>query len=457
MSDELINLLSKQTEILEGLAAKSAGNAQSVAPLHGNGGVFSSSMERDVISAVVTPYGISAVLPAFPSVNENPLFGAITGFTDVVGSEPTTPCADAPVGYIKGANLTAKFGMTRRDTNTVDIAKVMMKKNRGDFTDLVMRGKIIGTELLPASIDDNDVLNIIVKSEMVGAAAQAQRKLSKDIWRGTVASGTFPGLDVQVATGQKDAETGTLAPALDSDVKDFNFDLIGGTGRDIVEYISMVEFYCRYNAENMGLDPVRWVVAMRPELWQELTAVWPLAYNTLKANSKVTVDGVELTRERDRMRNAKRLIVNGNEYEVVLDTGIYEYNSTNSAGLAKAEYASGIYFLPMTINGNFPVLYREFVDYRAMDTLSGKYLNGLNTFWSDGGEFSWAVETNKWCIKLSLRADNRIILRTPQLAGKIQKVKYVPLQHLREPYPESSYFADGGVSMRSSTTFNSVW
>jgi hypothetical protein len=81
----------------------------------------------------------------------------------------------------------------------------------------------------------------------------------------------------------------------------------------------------------------------------------------------------------------------------------------------------------------------------------------MNTFWTDNGVYSWAIENIKWCYKLSLKTEQRVVLRTPQLAGKIQNVKYQPLQHLREAFPDSQYFFDGGVSVRGASTAYTPW
>jgi hypothetical protein len=62
------------------------------------------------------------------------------------------------------------------------------------------------------------------------------------------------------------------------------------------------------------------------------------------------------------------------------------------------------------------------------------------------------VEYVKWCYKLSLKTEDRVILRAPQLAGRIDAVKYSPLQHERDVDPSGSYFRDGGVSLRGGLT-----
>jgi hypothetical protein len=460
------DLLEKLVEVFgdEDLDEKTVASSQNANKLHGINGLFSTpGLERDILTAHVRPYGVSSILPAFPSVNEDPRFGSITGFTAATGTQPAAPCDDAPKAFMKGCNLTARFGIFRADTNTIDISQTFRRVNRGDMTDLVLRGRLLGlSNLSPASVTEEGVLDILTKSEMLTAGIYTERELNKQMWQGTTATaGNFPGLDVQIATGQKDADSGVACPALDSDVKDFNYHLVGGTGNDIVEYLSMLVYYLEYNAMTMGLDPAEFAIVMRPELWGELSAVWPVVYNTSRANSTPTkatvfVDGRDNVADRDAMRQGLFIDINGKRYNVVLDTGIFEHNNINNANLAAGTYASSIYVLPLTVAGNFPAVYREYLDY-TQGAQNEALLNGMNTFWTDGGIFSWAIENNKWCYKLSLRTEQRVVLRVPQLAGKLQRVKYSPLQHLRSDDPASPYFADGGVSLRGWTRPNSVW
>lgn len=471
----VVELLARQTEILQSLAKERTGDLHTKAPasfstytpLHGPGGIWTTpGLERDVVSAHVRPFGIADTLPLIPTVNVSPHFGTLTGFTDVTGDEPDYACEDAPSGYVKGCTLSAQLGLLRRDSQTIDMDDVMLKLHRGDFTDLVLRGQVLGlTNLNPSDTNQSDILNLVTASEMVNVGVQVERLLSRQIWQGSVALGQFPGLDAQIATGQVDAVTGALCPAMDSDVKDFAYDFVGGSGRDIVEYLSMLEFYLNHNAMTMGLEPVTWVIAMRPELFFELTAVWPCLYNThrcgsadLGSNSQVVIDGRDNVSERDAMRNGRYLDINGKRYPVILDTGIYEHNNVNNGNLNPGEYASSIYFVPLSITGGMPVTYREYLDYRqaARDVA---YTQGkLDAWWTDNGVFSWALTQEKWCYKFHVKTQQRVILRVPQLAGRIDAVAYTPLQHLREGYPDSPYFFDGGVSLRgTTTTYNAVW
>ena len=163
--------------------------------------------------------------------------------------------------------------------------------------------------------------------------------------------------------------------------------------------------------------------------------------------------------DRDSMRSGMTIDVNGRQYNVLVDDGIFESNSTNDANLAAGEFASTIYFVPLTVAGGLPATWREYLDYRHSFVQSNvALLNNRQDFWSDDGLFLWAIEQQKYCYKLSLKTEQRIILRTPQLAGKIQNVKYVPLQHLRSSDASSPYFSDGGISLRNTDdTFFAPW
>jgi len=460
----LTETMERQTQLLEQLAQKDdprmqykvANTVHDAIRLHGNGGVFTGpGLNREVITAMIRPYGLLPLLTQIPSVDENPRFASLTGVTDDIGAEPAHACDDAPTGYIKGCNLTARYGLLRRDTNTVEMDRVMMKINRGDFSDLVMYGKLIGMpSIVPSGLNESQVLNIITMAEMVSVGVRAERELSRQLWQGAWGTNTeFPGLDAQIATGITDADGGGLCPALDSDVKNFGYNFLSD---QIVRYLSQLEWYLHHNADGMGLSPVNWVIVMRPDLWFELTAIWPCAYNTNRCvdglaagtNAGVFLDGRENTRDRDAMRQGMYLDINGRRYPVVVDTGIHEHDSSENPNLLPGEFASSIYMVPLTIGAGLDVTYMNYVDYRlAAGDIS--LLRGLEQFfWTDNGVFSWAVEQIKWCYKLALKTEQRVVLRTPQLAGRIDAIKYSPLQHLREPDPTSPYYYDGGVSVR---------
>jgi len=483
VTEELIKSVQEQNKILAYMA--SGGDPQKIldaqkavvthisgpGSLFGGGGIFSTpGLEPDVISAYVSPQpGLMSLLEWYPSVFDQPRFGTITGFTGETGANPTNPCDNPPHAYMKGCNLTAQFGRLSRATNTIEFDKVMRELHAGITTELMLRGRLLGLgNISPAGLSEPDVLNIYTMAEMVTVGALLERLLTNHLWQGNPANNTagggymeFPGLTRQVATGQLDADTGTACPALDSDVKDFNYQDVCGTTPDIVNYLSTLEFYLRYNAQNMGLMPVRWAIAMRPDLWQVLSECYPCAYNTNRCSNavvggSVTIDGREMTLERDRMRQSMTIDINGYTYPVVTDIGIPEQTNIEDGNVPAGCYASSIFMIPLSIVGNFPVTYMEHVNYQA-GARDVSLLQGKEVFWTDRGRYSWALDSQLWCYELVAKIEPRVVLRTPQLAGRIDHVGYCPLQHTRVSDPSSPYFFDGGVSIRATPSVHAVW
>ncbi len=461
--DAIEKLLEKQVAINENLLKKDAVGVHAATPLHGITGIFSGAgIENPVVSAYIRPAGLVGFLRRIPTVNEDPRFSAITGFTSPDGTLPTTSCEDAQSGYMKSCELTARFGLNRMDTKEIEMDKTMLRANRGDRTDLVLLGELFGLSgASPDSIDDSNVLEVVTKAEMITCAINVERQIMSDFWTGLVAAGSFPGLDTQIATGQLDARTGGACPALDSDVKDFNYNDVCGAGFDIVEYVSMMAWYLLHNADRSGLDPVDWAIVMRPELWFELSACWPCSYLSNRCNNSdgtkiLTVNDSTNVDMRDAMRNGMYIDINGRRYRVILDDGIYEANNINNANLAAAQYASSLYFVPFTARG-LPVTYMEYLDYRQASADVSLLQGKENFWWTDNGMFSWSITDKKWCYQLHLKTEPRVVLRTPQLAGKVQSIGYSPLQHLRSYDPDSPYAFDGGVSLAPAGKRYSVW
>ena len=440
-------------------------STQTATLLHGPGGIFNVlGTDPTVISAYVRPFqSIASVLPLMATNDTNPQFASFTGYTADEGSQPVLVCDPAPTTDMKSCYLTAQFGLTRFDTKTIEPGQILKRINRGDFTDLNFVGQVLGLEnVTPAGLSGEEIINLVEVAALIGAAAQAERKLVREFWQGVVTNtNEFPGLDVQIATGQVDAKANQACPALDSDVKNFTFNEVGGTGKDIAEYLEMLEYFVRNNADAASLE-VEWVIAMRPQLWQRLTSIWPIKYNTLPEDltlaattgNRIFLDGRENTRERDTMRRANIITINGTDYPVVADVGIAEDTNTTNANLGAGQFASSIYMVPVRVNGA-AATERQYLDYRDWN---GQLVRpDLQNFWTDDGIYSWATNSTYWCHLFGLRTEQRIVLRTPQLAGRIDDVMYEPLQHLRSPFTESPYHVDGGVSIRGEDATFAVW
>lgn len=451
---------------------KAPGSFNSAQLLTQPSGLFTvTGLERELFTTHIRPMGLGSVLPAIASATDDPRYGFITGFSDDIGSEPVAPCDDAPTGYMKGGTLTAQFGRVQRGTDTIEI-DATLHQQRGASTDLRLIGEMLNTGDGMSIGQPRDPMRTVIDAQMVGAGVRMERKLAKMVWQGSPANNTaqggykeFPGLDNQIATGQIDADTGTALPSVDSLIYNFNYNAVDGTGLDIVEYLSMMEYYLRDVADRTGLSPVTFALVMRKDLWFELSAVWPCRYLTNRCATAAGTDPMVINDNvnvamRDGMRDGKYIDINGNRYPVITDDGIFEHTNVTNASVPAGHYASSIYFVPLRAIGNFPVTYWEYINYNNINAqLSALGAGARNApFWvHPGGRFLWVFKPNGLCFNLQLKTEPRIVLRTPQLAGKLQSVLYSPLTHLRDFDATSPYHLNGGVSLRSVTTGQAVW
>lgn len=437
------------------------------AQYRGPGGFMSTpGLDRSVLSTHVTPLGLDQYLPATPTTVTNPLFPIFTGVTDEVGNEPDDVCDAAPTALITSAYLTAQFGRIIRDTPTIDRGR-LPQTIAGEPTDLALLAARGRQGSLDLDMSPDGILTDATRGAMFALGTQFQRKLNKMYWQGNTAVNNpakpgyleFPGLDRQVVTGQKDALSGSAVASLDSYVKTANYAMMDDY--DIVAHMQDMERVLYHRAIEMFGDAT-FIIAMRPEMWEELTAVWPIQYSTQSVANllnttgvSVNVDGNAIVSARDAMRSSMQITLNGRTYSVVLDHGIYLHDSTNSA-LVPGRYASTIYMLPLTAYGGFPVLRVEYLDFtKGVVNMPG--FSGREDFWTDSGRYLWSVVQAATCFNLKARVEPRIVLQAPWLAGKIQRVAFHPLSIDRQPHPDDPYFVDGGVSIRPQTALNAIW
>lgn len=426
----------------------------------GQNGFFANlGIDNAVINTSMQPRGLDGLIPAIGTQIIQPIYPFITGFEDDGGSEPAGVCDDAPGGVIEVCHQTAQAGRYSRGSKEMEVNELMLLANNNLTTDLRVIGQVLGPghPLLPTNVAGGEGwIRSAVAVQMVIIGVLLQRLLTRQLWQGNPANNNvgggykeFPGLDILISTGKVDAISGVACGALDSDIKEFNYNSIDGTNPDIVTWLSSMMYYLEHVADRTGLGPVDYAIAMRPQLFFELTAVWPCRYMTNRcadsagANVVVLNDSTYINM-RDALRNGMYLVINGKNYPVVLDDGIYEHDSQNSANLNPGEFASDIYVIPLRARG-MPVLYWEYYDYSKIATTDLAVLQGKQQFWqTDGGRWLWTLQQRTYCFKWQGKCEPRVVLRTPQLAGRIQNVMYTPLQHLREPFQDSPYFKKGG-------------
>lgn len=479
LAQELGNI--QASKAVMGYKAGVSGSSPSTPYMHGPGGLFGvAGLERDVISTRIQPFGLASELPVKKTTVTNPYFPYITSFGSPTGSNPNGVCDDPQeAGPVSTCIQTAQFGRYSFQTRTIDITRNGQQVNRGEFLDLrVYNDPLldtgVGNGILTPGVNGSPDLTREVLQRMVEVGVAFQNKLVPQVWQGNPANNTagggyqeFPGLDILIGTNKFDALTDTACPSLNSDIKNFNYERIdtGTGGTDIVNVVSYLLRYLRYNADHMNLSPTTWSIVMRPELFYELTAVWPCAYMTYRCNltgsNELMVNANDQLKMRDDMRNGNYLIADGIRYDVILDVGIHESTNTNNNRVSNTCFASDIYVVPRTIRGGMIPLYWEVLDYSQTAMLAladGNGGGGFNDFWTDGGRYIWHRKTPvNWCIQWLAMIQPRVVLLTPQLAGRITNVQYCPLQHTRDAINTDPYFVGSGVTSRPGPSNYSDW
>jgi len=435
---------------------------------HGNGGLFSyPGMERPVFSAMTLPYlGLQSILPVRPNNSDNPVYGIFTGVTATSGSEPTGVCDDPPtVGLSKLCKHTFVWGRQSRQTQVYDLDRFGHVVNRSDFQDFQLLGNPFSAPpqnpnvpTMPGAAGPSNALNSDIAKAFFEFAVGWARDFAKELYSGNPTNNTagggrkyFYGLDILINTGYRDAETGTACAAADSLVRSFGDLRVDSNQTAIVNTLTYMYRNLDYIAERAGLKPAEWAIVMRYGAFYEITAVWPIAYNTYRntmTDSGQTVynNGGELTRMRDEMRNGRYLLIDGMKIPVILDEAIAE--TEPAAGV----FESSIYFVPLRVLGNTPVTFFEHLNYDiaggAMD--AARMLAPADTFYTtDSGRFFWIKKPPaNYCVQVQAKTEPRLLLLTPHIAGRLTDVRYSPLIHERGTFTDDPYYVNGGGTSR---------
>lgn len=444
--------------------------------IHGWGSMFGSvqlTVDPEVVSTMMHWRGVAEIMPRNPVKTLEVFLPFITGVEPTSSTEPTTECGDCISGESEACIQHFPTAKVCRETKAMTLQKCIERLNSGDI-DLKLLNDQLGSDSPwhpgQGLTTQGDIMQIATAWALLFELPPLfMHALGPMTYTGNPANNNgnayreFRGLQLLVNTGFVDAFANVACPGLDSDLKNFNYGNIKtAQNPSLLEVLEMAHYSVWNNARGQRLDPVEWVVVMRPELWQILSSLLPfqnilatMMNQTVPNNYSVQIDGASLVQERNSLREGLRIPLNGQNVRVILDDGIPEANNANNANCNPGEYASDIYILPIRYLSNRLAMRIDYKDYRyitgeiaATDDMIGGFYKP-----SPDGRFSWSLVRDGRCFKIQAETEPRIILRTPQLAARIQNVKYVPLQHLREPNPDGAYFFKGGVSTRSPTTY----
>jgi hypothetical protein len=478
LAEALAPLLAQQQAVRFGLKHDASGTPISVGYSHGPGGLLTfPGVDPAVFSAMVQPTSILGQLAAVPSVYTNPTYWTITGVGADSGSEKQDVCDDAPVaGLMAGCLMTSVFGRYERATPELELNRLGARNDRADPLDLALvNSSIASSGIFGSGVQSagapGDVFTNEVSRKFWERNVSLWRLLSAQLWTGTPANNTagggykeLTGFQVLVNTGHRDAETGALCSNNDSYLVDYGYNRIDGSGlAQIVPTVTNMYHQLYRRAELMGLLPVRWIIAMRSQMFYELTALWPCSYLSFRCATVIdggngmrgVIDAQDAIRFRDEMRAGKYLMIDGVRVEVQLDDGIPELSGNNSGGHFPAGcFSSDVYFIPMSVVGGRAVTYLEYFEYQnpsLQDALGNMILGRI-----EGAFLTWPRQTNQ-CVTWQTKVEPRLIMRTPWLAGRIQNVVYCPIQHEPEGFPSDPYFVNDGRTSRPGPSLYSQW
>lgn len=476
MYDDLIAKLAQEiSDKLGGQRTKAVGSTPTATYGHGDGGLFSyPGLSQPMFSAMLLPkLGLQSKLPVNWSKDTNPLYGIITGVTATTGDNPSGVCDDPPIaGLTKLCMHSFVFGRYSRMTPIFDLDRIGKFTNRGEFNDFVLHGNPfrepnpnVPSQTGMASMEQvarNELGKVMFEFGTAWARDFAAQTYTGNPTNNTAGGGykEFYGLDILINTGYRDAETGTLCPAADSIVVSFGNQEVELFGNELVLQITNIIRRLRHIAARAGLSPVQWQIAMTPDLFYQITEIWPVNYSTFRGltslagltNVNFNIDSNFVNGMRDQMRGdlynytGQYLMVDGSPMPVVLDDAIAITDNGDGS------FTSDIYVVPMTVVGNTPVTYWEYFNYDMSGSMefSQLFAPGDTYYTTDGGRFMWHKKPpTNFCIQMLAKTEPRILLLTPYLAARLTNVNYAPVEPIRSPFTSSNYFKDGGRTSRS--------
>ncbi len=411
-------------------------------------------------------------LPTVGSLETNPTYQTVTGVQGDTGNEKVDPCDDSPVaGLMKACMLTSVFGRYERATGELELNRLGQVNDRADPMDLAMVGSPIhDSGLFSSGAHDPSVPGNVFVNELARKLwernVSVHRLLSQQLWTGNPSNNTagagykeLTSFSILVNTGHVDAENNQSCPALDSYVADANYTRVDGGGTQLVARITDMYYQVRDRARRTGVDPVRWLFVMKPQLFYELTAVWPCSYLTyrceVQGQERVNIDGADQVKMRDELRNGQFLLIDGVRVPVVLDDGIPEDGDNDNANVPAGCFATDIYLIPMSVTGGRAVTFLEYFQY-SNPSINSALGTGMVQGKVEGAFLSWPRQTNQ-CFQIQTKIEPRLVMRTPWLASRLQNVMYCPIQHVRDAFPGEDYFTDGGRTSRPGPSYYSLW
>lgn len=427
-------------------------------------GIFSSPGVRpERFSALAWPNTLASLLQQNLAASEyqEEILEVMTGVTAASGTNATGWCGNPPtVGQGKVCQQIYSWGDYLVKTHLNALPNKGMLRNRADVPGEVLNSSPANWPLVPDLMfnmlsDTRDQL----RYELWLIGVQLARVLDVVLIQGNNALAStatnhgwiqeFDGIDSQVKTGYTDAKTGITCPAIDSVVVTFSA-AVGSTttdGRNMVEVLADTMFGLTCRAEKMQMGGVTWAIVMREELFRALTEAYACLYFLYSCSGSQyeenNIDQRATNELRLAMQNGRYLLIDGKQYPVVFTEGIAQ--TTPAANTMQSD----LFILPISWMG-VPLTRLEYfpMDNQYLQTFAN-FLNPDSVATMNNGLFLAAERTTGMCKEYHFASKMRLILETPQLAARIDDINYTFQAPIRNALPGASFYADGGISIRT--------
>lgn len=406
----------------------------------------------------------------------NHKLGGLAGVAPLVSCIDLDPKVDIVVGHPRASDdilmespkMKLPFCHIRRDSQDIALDDLFRKANRYPVY---------------GSSSKRELMNELTLGSMHEAANLANKELMRQVWEGTGINREMQGLDKLVRIGNS-----RLDPAGKGIAMKFKGANIVSESPDIVVYLSNLMWHLRCMANRYHLNPVTWVLAMRPEVWWNLAEVVSHRYTTFRPDLQQAwtceycgSDGaISLTQclgncggSRPPAPGQYVCLYCGRVYHshksVCWDTdsgtgcgaieAMIQINDVD--GLMEVIEGHRKLFDWMMEEGKITIdgsLYDVVVDDYIPEGSNGVYgvrwsniyaipmtvVGGLpvtlmeyadqqvhgcpydgNRFWTDSGIYLWQLEQDHWNYRLGALTEARIVMRCPQLSGMVEEVGYV--------------------------------
>lgn len=447
---------------------------------HGAGGLFNTPcVDRGLFSAVPLPRkGMAAMLPVFPSNNDNPQVGIITGVT-ATDDDPATnnaitgECGRGPsAGKLKYCVINDyPFGDYSRSTASINLRKVGRMACRTDTMDYGVAGDPFNAGAAvspyvpsyPALTDIKNVANNEANKALFELGVAWARDFARDFYTGNPGAAFFEwsqpyrGADLLINNGYSDIVSGNLCTRVDSYVADFETlmgladPFVNNNPGAIVQAIVEITNLLYRRSTQIGLDPARWALTMPYNLFRALAYLWPCSFYTAWCTPATgyvgNLDANAQQALTQSMLAGKYLLVGmpdnpEGRIPVVCDDAM-----TEVAGQTGDLSSSIKWFCTHVLNSTI-VTYMEYFDYNGPEAAAkvAQQLGYGDTFMTyDNGRFlAKKVISEGACVQMAFWMEPRLRVDAPWLCASLNDVEYSPIIAQDSAFPGDETYLDGG-------------